>query len=466
MDPKSFDVIVIGGGPGGYPAAIRSAQLGKQVALVERDALGGICLNWGCIPTKALLKNAEILQLMRRSDDFGIHCENLRFDFSKVVRRSREVSARIVKGVEYLMKKNHIEVYDGFGQLAGGGKVLVLGEGGTKIATLSGANIVLATGARPKSLPGVEIDGERLLSSREAMVLEALPKSLLVLGGGAIGVEFAYFFNAFGVEVTIVEMLDHLLPVEDAEVAQVVEKSFTKSGIKVMTKTKVESLELGAESVAATLAGPQGQKTVQAERGLIALGVRGNLENLGLESAQVQSDRGFIKVGADCQTSAPHIYAIGDVIGPPWLAHVATAEGILAAEAIAGLKTHPIDYSAIPGCTYCQPQVASVGWTEEKARAEGRQLKIGKFPFRVLGKAQASGETEGFVKLIFDAKYEELLGAHIVGSEATELIAELGLAKLLEATRHEVHRAIHAHPTLSEAIMEAAGAAGGDAIHL
>ena len=466
MEPKSFDLIVLGGGPGGYPAAIRAAQLGKRVALVEREALGGVCLNWGCIPTKALLKNAELLRLMRRSEEFGITCENIRFDLPRVVRRSREVSGRIVKGVEYLMKKNKIEVYDGFGELAGSGSVVVRGEGGTKIATLHGADIVIATGARPKSLPGVELDGKLLLSSREAMVLEELPQSLLILGGGAIGVEFAYYFNTFGVEVTLVEMLDHLLPIEDAEVAQVVEKSFVRSGIKVLTKTKVDGLELGPAAVRASLSGPQGQKTVQAERALVALGVRGNIENLGLEAAQVQTERGFIRVDARCQTSAPHVYAVGDVIGPPWLAHVATAEGILAAEAIAGLKTHPIDYSTIPGCTYCQPQVASVGWTEEKARAEGRQLKVGKFPFRVLGKAQAAGETEGFVKLIFDAKYEELLGAHIVGSEATELIAELGLAKMLEATRLEVHRAIHAHPTLSEAIMEAAGAAGGDAIHL
>jgi len=466
MHSQSFDVIVIGGGPGGYPAAIRSAQLGKRVALVEREALGGICLNWGCIPTKALLKSAELLRLMRRSEEFGIRCEKVEFDFARVVGRSREVSGRIVKGVEYLMKKNKVEVYDGFGRLAGAGKVEVLGEGGTKIATLAGADIVIATGARPKSLPGIEIDGRRVLSSREAMVLETLPASMLILGGGAIGVEFAYFFNAFGVEVTIVEMLDHLLPVEDAEASQVVEKSFAKSGIQVLTKTKVEGLELGEASVRASLSGPQGQKTVQAERALMALGVQGNIEQLGLEAAQVQPERGFIRVDANCQTSAAHLYAVGDVIGPPWLAHVATAEGILAAEAIAGHPVHPIDYSNIPGCTYCQPQVASVGLTEAKARAEGRELKIGKFPFRVLGKAQASGETEGFVKLIFDARYEELLGAHIVGSEATELIAELGLAKMLEATRHEVHRAIHAHPTLAEAIMEAAGAAGGDAIHL
>ncbi len=462
MADQDFDVFVIGGGPGGYTTAIRSSQLGMKTGIVERDRLGGICLNWGCIPTKALLKNAEILQLFRKSEEWGISYDNLRFDFAKIVKRSRGVADRVSKGVEYLMKKNKIEVFSGFARLAGKGQVEIKAEG-KEDRLVKARHIILATGARPRTLPGVAIDRKKVISSTEAMILAEQPKSMIIMGAGAIGIEFAYFYNALGTKVTVVEMMPGILPIEDRELTKLLESSLKKQGIEILTETKVESVKPRANDVAVTVTSSDGRKELTGDVALMAIGVQGNVENLGLEEAGVKVERSSIKVDQDYRTNLPGIYAIGDVIGPPWLAHVASAEGIHCVEAIAGKNPAPLDYSTIPGCTYCQPQLASIGLTEEKARAEGHELKIGRFPFRPLGKAAATGETEGMVKLIFDATYGELLGAHILGAEATEQIAELLIAKKLEATGQSIFQAVHAHPTLSEAIMEAAAQAYGEA---
>jgi dihydrolipoamide dehydrogenase len=464
-----FDVVVIGGGPGGYVAAIRAAQLGLKVSVVERDRIGGICLNWGCIPTKALLKNAEVYSLINKSEEFGINIKNVSVDFEKVISRSRKVSEQITKGVEFLLKKHKIENISGTGKIPSPGKVEVYTKPDDKkpSRTLSTKHIVIATGARPRSIPGVKIDGKKILSSTEAMIQKKIPKSMIIIGAGAIGVEFAYFYNAFGTKVTIVEMLSTILPIEDAEVSKVVSQSFKKSGIELMTETKVDDVDTSGSGVTVTVITKDGKKqSINAELALMGIGVQGNIENLGLEDLGIKPENNHIKVDEYYRTNVGGIYAIGDVIGPPWLAHVASHEGIVCAEKIAGHQTHPLNYDNIPGCTYCQPQVASIGFTEEKAKEKGYELKIGKYPFRVHGKALAAAEPEGFVKLIFDAKYGELLGAHIVGAEATELIAEIAMAKSLEATKEEIVRTIHAHPTLSEAIMEAAGVAYGEAIHL
>lgn len=464
---NSLDLIVIGSGPGGYVAAIRAAQLGMKTALVEKDRLGGICLNWGCIPTKALLKNAEIYRLFQKSEEFGISHDNLRFDFSKIIQRSRTVSDRITKGVAFLMKKNNIATYYGTGKLAGKGMVEVYDKDQNLAETLAAPKILIATGARPKTLPGVAFDGKRVISSTEAMILKDVPKTMLIIGAGAIGTEFAYFYNAFGTKVTLVEMMPQVLPIEDKEISDLLGKSLEKSGIQILTETKVSSLKVLTDGVHASVENAKGEQSqVNSEISLMAVGVTGNTEGLGLEAMGVKVDRGSIPVDTDFQTNVPGIYAIGDVIGPPWLAHVASAEGISAVEGMAGLEERmKVVYDNIPGCTYCQPQVASIGLTEEKARQKGYELKIGRFPFRILGKAQATGETEGMVKLIFDAKYGELLGAHILGSEATEMIAELGVAKNLEATYQEILKTVHAHPTLSEAVMEAAADAAGEGIN-
>jgi dihydrolipoamide dehydrogenase len=464
-----FDVVIIGGGPGGYVAAIRAAQLGLKVSVVERDRIGGICLNWGCIPTKALLKNAEVYSLINKSEEFGINIKNVSVDFEKVISRSRKVSEQITKGVEFLLKKHKIENISGTGKIPSPGKVEVYTKPDDKkpSRTLSTKHIVIATGARPRSIPGVKIDGKKILSSTEAMIQKKIPKSMIIIGAGAIGVEFAYFYNAFGTKVTIVEMLSTILPIEDAEVSKVVSQSFKKSGIELMTETKVDDVDTSGSGVTVTVITKDGKKqSINAELALMGIGVQGNIENLGLEDLGIKPENNHIKVDEYYRTNVGGIYAIGDVIGPPWLAHVASHEGIVCAEKIAGHQTHPLNYDNIPGCTYCQPQVASIGFTEEKAKEKGYELKIGKYPFRVHGKALAAAEPEGFVKLIFDAKYGELLGAHIVGAEATELIAEIAMAKSLEATKEEIVRTIHAHPTLSEAIMEAAGVAYGEAIHL
>ncbi len=464
MAERQFDLAIIGGGPGGYVAAIRAAQLGMKTAVVERDRLGGICLNWGCIPTKALLKNAELYRHFRDAEEWGISCKDLSFDFSKIVKRSRDVALRNSKGVEYLFKKNKIEHIPGQGTLQGNGRIQVT-RGGKEAEIVSSAHIILATGARARSLPNVAIDGKQVISYMEAMVLPQLPKSMVIIGAGAIGVEFAYFFNAFGTSVTLLEMMPNILPVEDKELSKLLESSLRKQGVTILTEARTESVKTSKE-VVVTVSTKEGKKEFKAETALMAVGVQGNVENAGLEGAGVKLERGWIEVDDFGRTSAPGIYAIGDVAGPPWLAHVAQREGIVCVDAIAGKNPQPIDYDNIPGCTYCQPQVASIGMTEERAIAEGRAIKVGRFPFSASGKARAIGDTEGLVKLIFDAKYGELLGAHILGSDATEMIAELGIAKTLETTSSGIISTIHAHPTLSEAVMEAAEGAEGHAIHI
>jgi dihydrolipoamide dehydrogenase len=460
------DVVVIGGGPGGYVAAIRAAQLGMRVALVERDTLGGVCLNWGCIPTKALLRNAELYHLMRRGADFGLLCDNLRVDFGKVIGRSRQVANRLAQGVEFLMRKNKIQVIKGSARLAGSGVVHVHDVPGALVATLHAPHTVLATGARPRALPGLPFDQTHVLSSTEAMTLQEVPEALVIIGAGAIGVEFAYFYNAFGSKVTLIEMLPQVLPVEDTEISMILHKSLEKQGIEILVNSRVESAQVLGHGVQVQVATPQGTRTVQGTKVLVAIGVQGNIEQLGLEAAGVRSERGFIPVDAHCRTNVPGVYAIGDVNGPPCLAHVASAEGIATVEAIAGLDHPGVNRQNIPGCTYCQPQVASVGLTEEAARQAGHDLRVGRFPFMASGKALAVGESEGMVKVIFDAASDELLGAHIIGAEATDLIAEVGIARTLETTHYEILKTVHAHPTLSEAIMEAVGNAYGEAIHI
>jgi dihydrolipoamide dehydrogenase len=464
MPDRQFDVVIIGGGPGGYVAAIRAVQLGLSVAVVEKDKLGGVCLNWGCIPTKALLRNAELFNHFKHAEEWGISYSNLHFDFSKIIKRSRDVALRNSKGVEYLFKKNKIEQISGFGTIIAPGKIEVQREGAA-VESLRAKHIIVATGARPKTFPSIPIDRKSIITSTEAMSLPALPKSMVVIGAGAIGVEFAYFYNAFGTNVSLVEMMPNILPVEDKEISRLLESNFKKSGIDIFTETKVDAVTPGKE-VTVSLTTKEGSKKLKADVALVAIGVQGNVENLGLERLGVAVDRSWIQVDDVGRTNIPGIYAIGDVAGPPWLAHVASREGVVCIEAIAGKNPAAIDYNTIPGCTYCQPQVGSVGLTEEKAIAEGYQIRVGRFPFTASGKARAIGETEGLVKLIFDAKYGELLGAHILGAEATELIAELTVAKSLETTAAGLFTAIHAHPTLSEAIMEAAENAYGHSIHI
>ena len=465
MPENTYDVLIIGAGPGGYVAAIRAAQLGLKTAIVERDRLGGVCLNWGCIPSKALLTNAKVYNYMKDAGSWGIQAEGLSFDMAKIIGRSREVADTISKGVDYLMKKNKVEVIPGEAFLAAKGKVRVTLDGEAR--EVSARHIIVATGARARSIPGVTIDGKKVITARHALELKQLPESIVIVGAGAIGCEFGYFYNSFGSRVTIVEMLDRALPVEDEEVSKELGRSFKKQGIKILVKRRVEKVEEIASGIRVKLSseGEQSEE-IDAELVLLAVGVQGNVENLGLEDVGVTVERGQIKVNEWFQTSVEGIYAIGDVIGPPWLAHVASHEGIVCVEKLAGANPHPIDYRTIPGCTYCQPQVASVGLTEKAARDGGWSVRVGKFPFRVLGKARASQSEEGFVKLIFDDQYGELLGAHIIGEDATEMIAELVTAKALETTYLELLKTVHAHPTLSEAVMEAAGAAYGEQIHL
>ena len=464
MAEKQFDVTVIGGGPGGYVAAIRAAQLGMKVGLIERDKLGGICLNWGCIPSKALLKSAELYNSFKKAGDFGISFSDLKFDFTKIIKRSRDVADRVSKGVEYLMKKNKIEVISGSAKLTGRNSIEV-SKDGKVVDTIKTKFTLLATGGRPRSIPGVTIDRKKVITSTEAMTLPELPKALLVIGGGAIGIEFAYFYNSLGTKVTVVEMLPSVLPKEDKEITKLLESSLKKQGIEILTNAKVESVVVGND-VALKVSTKDGVQELKGDVALMAVGVQGNVENLGLETLGVKVDKGAILVDKFGKSNVEGIYAIGDVSGAPWLAHAASHQGIIAAEHLAGKAMHGFDRSNIPSCTYCQPQVASVGMTEEGAIAAGHRVKVGRFPFRPLGKAMAIGETEGIVKLVFDEKYGELLGAHIIGSEATELIAELGLARALESTNEELFRTMHAHPTLSEAIMEAAGDAFGQAINI
>jgi dihydrolipoamide dehydrogenase len=464
MPEKTFDVAILGGGPGGYVAAIRAAQLGLKAVVIERDRLGGICLNWGCIPTKALLKNAEIYTLFKHSAGWGISYENLQFDFSKVIKRSRDAASRLSKGVEYLFRKNKVEHLSGSGRIAGVG-VLEVFQNGTRAEIVRASHVIVATGARPRSIPGVKIDGKQVISSTEAMLLPQPPKSMVIIGAGAIGIEFAYFYNAFGTKVTVVEMMPNILPSEDAEIAKLLEGILKKTGIDIYTESKVEAVS-ASEEVLISVTTKEGKTDIHGEVALMAVGVQGNIEDIGLEELGVGTAKGFIKVDDRYRTNVRGVYAIGDVIGPPLLAHVASAEGIVCGDAIAGVETSGVDYNNIPACTFCQPQVASLGLTEAQARELGHELKIGRFPFRASGKSIAIGETDGLVKLIFDAKYGELLGAHILGSDATEMIAELGMAKALESTAKQIMKTVHAHPTLAESIMEAAANAYGEAINI
>jgi dihydrolipoamide dehydrogenase len=458
-----FDLAVIGGGPGGYVAAIRAAQLGLKVCIIEKEKLGGVCLNWGCIPTKALIKNAEVYSLIKHSENYGIKVQNISIDFKKNVKRSRDIAQRLSKGIEFLMKKNNIKHFNGIGRLKSKNNIEVNNNGKTYIVDTD--KIIIATGARPKTFPGLDFDSENVISSKDAMLLENPPKDLIIIGSGAIGVEFAYYFNEFGTKVHILEMMDRILPNEDQEVSEEVEKNFKKSGIKITKGVKVSKIQSMKQNAKVFLENKTTEEIIKAEKVLLAVGVTGNVNDIGLEDLGIETEAGAIKTDNLNRTNIDNIYAIGDVCGPPWLAHVASAQGHIAAEHSAGFNVSPIDYSNIPGCTYCQPQVGSLGMTEEEALSSGFKIKVGKFSFQASGKAMAVGDTLGFVKLIFDEKYGELLGAHIVGSEATEMIAELGIAKALEATWDDLSMTIHAHPTLSEAIMEAAMDAQGHSIH-
>ena len=465
MADTTFDVVVVGGGPGGYVAAIRAAQLGLKAAVVEREHLGGICLNWGCIPTKALLRSAEVYHLFKHADEFGLSADKVGYDTEKVVARSRKVAQRLSDGVKYLLKKNKVPVFDGHGKLAGPGKLGVTKDG-KSVATLQAKHIVLATGARARTLPGLEPDGKLVWTYKEAMIPKALPKSLLVVGSGAIGIEFASFYRTLGAEVTVVEVLPRILPVEDEEISAFARKSFEKQGMKILTAATVKSLKRGSDSVSATI--EAGGKTSEAAfaRVILAIGIAGNVEELGLEGSKVKVEKSHVVVNEWLATGEPGVYAIGDLVGPPWLAHKASHEGVICVEKIAGLNdVHPLDVSRVPGCTYCMPQVASVGLTEAAAKAKGHEVKVGHFPFIGNGKAIALGETEGMVKTVFDAKTGELLGAHMIGAEVTELIQGFAVAKTLESTESELMEAIFPHPTLSEMMHEAVLDAYGRAIH-
>ncbi|MDE2229667.1 MAG: dihydrolipoyl dehydrogenase [Alphaproteobacteria bacterium] len=464
MPDTSFDVIVIGGGPGGYVAAIRAAQLGMKTAVVEREHLGGICLNWGCIPTKALLRCSEINHLLHHLGDYGFSAKDVSFDLKKLVERSRKVAAQLSSGVGYLMKKHKIAVFDGSGVLAGKGKVKV---GGKTSADLTAKHIIVATGARARTLPGLEPDGKLVWTYKEAMVPPAMPKSLLVVGSGAIGIEFASFYLDLGGAVTVVEVLDRILPVEDDEISAFARKSFEKQGMKIHTSATVKALKKNANDVVATVEAQGKSFEVKADRVILAIGIVGNVENIGLEGSKAKVEKTHIVVDPWCATAEPGLYAIGDVIGPPWLAHKAMHEGVLCVEHIAGLNTaRPLDVKNVPGCTYCRPQVASVGLTEKAARDAGRQVKVGHFPYIGNGKAIALGEPEGMIKTVFDAKTGELLGAHMIGAEVTELIQGYAIAKTCESTEQELMETIFPHPTLSETMHEAVLEAYGRALHI
>ncbi len=467
MADASFDIIVVGGGPGGYPAAIRASQLGLRAALVEREHLGGICLNWGCIPTKALLRSSEINHLLGRLDEFGFSAKDIHFDIGKLVKRSRRVAKRLSTGVKHLLKKNKVSVFDGRGRLAGSGRVAVEQEGG-EVAELSAPNVVLATGARARTLPGLEPDGERIWTYKEAMVPKQMPESLLIVGSGAIGMEFASFYSDLGCEVTVVEALPRVLPVEDEEISAFALKLFERQGMTIHTGATLSSAEVTADGVRATISREDGKsETVESERVILAVGIVGNTEDLGLDGTGVRVERGHIQVDEWCQTGEPGVFAIGDVVGPPWLAHKATHEGVLVAERIAGVAgLHPLNVERIPGCTYCRPQVASVGISEAEAAARKIEVKVGRFPFAGNGKALALGEPDGFVKTIFDASSGELLGAHLIGAEVTELIQGFVVAMGLETTEAELMHTVFAHPTLSEALHESVLDAWGRALHI
>ncbi len=471
MASPTYDVVVIGTGPGGYETAIRASQLGLKAAVIEKDKLGGVCLNIGCIPTKALLKSAELMEYARHLESYGLKGE-VSADFPKVIERSRGVASKMNKGVTFLMKKNKIDVILGKATLAGGGKVNVepsVDMDGKKIGkktSVTAKHIIIATGARAREIPPLPIDGKKVVSYREAMLQQSQPKRLVVVGGGAIGVEFAYFYHNMGSEVTVIEVLDRLVPIEDADVSKELGRAFRKQGIKVMTSSQVESVDTTGSAVKVSVKTKKGTEVLEVDQVLSAVGVVGNIEGLGLEKLGIKTDRGSIVADGFGRTDVAGVYAIGDVAGPPWLAHKASHEGINCVEKISGMDVHAFEKSNIPGCTYCQPQIASVGLTQAAAKEAGYELKVGKFPFSASGKASAAGHTEGFVKMIYDAKYGELLGCHIIGYDATELIAEAVTARTLETTAHEIMESIHPHPTLSEAVMEATKAAYGRPINI
>ncbi len=461
----NFDLIVIGSGPGGYVAAIRASQLGMKVAVVEKAELGGICLNWGCIPTKALLKSANVFEYIQHSTDYGINVKEASPDLTAIVKRSRDVAAGMSKGVQFLFKKNKIEQIAGYGKLKKGGKVEVTDAAGKK-TDYEAKHIIVATGGRSRELPSMKIDGKKIIGYREAMVLPQRPQKLLVVGSGAIGVEFAYFYNTIGTEVTIVEFLPRIVPVEDEEVSKALERSFKKAGMTIYTGSEVTKVDTSGKGCVATVKTPTGEIKIEADVVLSAVGVATNLENIGLEDVGVKTDKGRVVVDDFYKTNVPGVYAIGDIVKGPALAHVASAEGIICVENIAGKKPEPLNYNNLPGCTYCSPEIASVGYTEEAAKKAGYEIKVGKFPFTASGKAKAAGASDGFVKVIFDAKYGEFLGAHMIGYNVTELIAEVVAARKLETTGHEIIKSVHPHPTMSEAVMEATAAAYGEVIHI
>ena len=466
MADTSFDVVVVGGGPGGYVTAIRAAQLGLKTACVEREHLGGICLNWGCIPTKALLRVSEIKHIVDHLGDYGMSATGVQVDLAKVVKRSRNVASQLSKGVAHLLKKNKVTVFDGHGKLAGAGKLEVTKDG-KAVATLSAKHIILATGARARSLPGLEPDGKLVWTYKEAMVPEGMPKSLLVIGSGAIGIEFASFYKDLGADVTVVEVLPRVLPVEDEDISAFAKKSFEEQGMKIHVDTTVKALKKGANNVTATLEAKGGKVSeITVDRVILAVGIVGNVENLGLEGTKAKVEKAHVVVDKWGATGEPGVYAIGDLAGPPWLAHKASHEGVIVVEKIAGVQgLHPLDTSKIPGCTYCHPQVASVGLTEKAARDKGYQVKVGKFPFMGNGKAIALGEPKGMVKTVFDAKTGELLGAHMIGAEVTELIQGYAVARTMEGTEADLMHTVFPHPTLSEMMHEAVLDAYGRAIH-
>lgn len=466
MNQHTFDVVVIGSGPGGYVAAIRASQLGLSSACVEVDRLGGVCLNWGCIPSKSLLKNAEYMNFFKHADEFGFAVKGVDVDFPKVISRSRGVADKMSNGVNFLFKKNKVTTVKGFGSIKNATTVEVKDSNGNVTDVITAKNIIVATGARPRMIKGIDVDKEFILTSTEAMLQQKAPGSMIIMGSGAIGIEFAYFYNAFGAKVTVIEMQDRILPVEDADISKELRRSFEKDGIKILTETKVLSATKKGKGIEVVIEKKDGtQETLTADLGLSAIGVQANLENIGLENVGIKVERGSIIVDKYCQTNVPNIYAIGDVAGAPWLAHKASAEGIVAAEHIAGHHTDGVNYNNIPGCTYCVPQVASVGLTEAKAKEAGHEVKVGKFPFSANGKAQGIGKPGGFVKLVFDAKYGELLGAHMIGADVTEMIGEIGVARTLEATGQSIFKTVHAHPTLSESIMEAAALAFDECVN-
>jgi dihydrolipoamide dehydrogenase len=460
-----YDVVILGSGPGGYVTAIRASQLGLKTAIIEKENLGGICLNWGCIPTKALLKSAQVFQYIKHAEDYGIKVENASADFSAVIKRSRDVANGMSKGVQFLMKKNKIDVIDGFGKIQTGKKVEVTAAGGKK-SVVEGKNIIIATGTRARELPNIPIDGEKVIEYRKAMTLEKQPESLVVIGSGAIGVEFAYVYASMGTKVTIVEFLPNIVPIEDEDVSKELAKQYKKLGIDIHVSSSVEKVDISGKGCVSTVKTPKGEIKIESDIVLSAAGVISNLEGIGLEDVGVATDRGKVLVNEWYETNMPGYYAIGDITPGPALAHVASAEGIICVEKIAGHHPEPLDYGNIPGCTYCSPEIASVGLTEKAAREQGYDIKVGKFPFTASGKAKAGGVPEGFVKVIFDAKYGEWLGCHMIGANVTEMIAEAVVARKLETTGMEIIKSVHPHPTMSEAIMEAAAAAYDEVIHL